>query len=88
MIEELRQPIRQRAPRVMVHIAVAAANGGTVLNPHFVDPGEKMTAEYSVSMLKTDAMPQVATSAAEGELICFQQDLASPHHGLPQGQWG
>ena len=65
VIEELRKPIRQRARGVMVHITATSAEGGAALKPHFVNPEEEAAAEYSVSMLKTDLMPQVATSAPE-----------------------
>ena len=46
-----------------------------------------MTAEYYVSMLKTDVMPRVATVVAEGGRFCFQQDLASPHTAAPTTEY-
>ena len=79
VLEDLRKPVRQRTPGIMVHISVTAAGGGAMLKPHFVDPKKKMTADYYTSMLKTDVFPQAAALFPEDEVFYFQQDLASSH---------
>ena len=84
-VGELRKPIRQHAPGVMVRITVTAAEGGTAPKPRSVEPKKRMTAEFYVSMQQTDVMPQVATVAPERERFLIRQD---PHHELPQEHRG
>ena len=78
-IEELRKPLRQRTPGIMVHITATSASGGALLKPHFVERGKTMTSDYYCSMLQSDVLPQVAVHVPEGEKFFFQQDLAAAH---------
>ena len=58
VIEELRKPIKQRTPGIMVHITVSSAQGGLLLKPHFVPSGTTMTAAYYCAMSSRKSPPR------------------------------
>ena len=64
--EELKKPLKQRTPGVMVHITVCSANGGVLLKPHFLPKNQTMTADYYCNMLESDSPPQIEGGVARG----------------------
>ena len=78
-IESLYKPQKQRAPGVMAHLTVSAANGGAMLKRHFAPHGQTMTGAYDAGMFEADAFRQIDAAAPDGVEWVFQHDLASAH---------
>ena len=85
--EELKKPLKQRTPGVMVHITVCSANGGLLLKPHPLPENQTMAADYYCNMLESDVFPQIEGVLPEGERLWRQHDLASAHTALQTKQF-
>ena len=57
-LESLRQPIRQRAPRMVARPQVCSAEVCAMLGAPFVGPEAKKTSAYYNSIPKAGAFPQ------------------------------
>ena len=85
--EELKKPLKQRTPGVMVHITVCSANGGVLLKPHFLPKNQTMTADYYCNMLESDVFPQIEGMLPEGERFWWHRDVAISHTALQTKQF-
>ena len=78
VMAQLEKPKAQRAPGLMVHLAVSSHGGGVMLKPFRMLPGETITAEVYQQMLAGDVMRQIDVVTG-GERYWLQQDLAPAH---------
>ena len=73
------KPKKQRAPGLIIHIAVTLRGGRPRMLPAcFVPEGTVVAKDYYVNILASAILPNIYTTT-QGSPFASQQDLASPH---------
>eukprot|EP00397_Hematodinium_sp_SG-2012_P055570 GEMP01067929.1.p1 GENE.GEMP01067929.1~~GEMP01067929.1.p1 ORF type:complete len:386 (+),score=98.14 GEMP01067929.1:63-1220(+) len=82
--DKLKKERKQRAPGVMLHLTVAAIDGGVCVAPYFFPKSQSVNAESYQAMLESVTPPRVrqVMTSHPGRKWWFQQDGASAHTAL------